>query len=459
MLSSRFKTLARLTGIDRDVAFALTSRVVMAGGQLITLGLISFLMPPIVQGYHFTFLSIIAMNGFLELGFYIVIVNTCAHEWANLQLDETGAVCGSTRSHQRLAALLRFATRWYAVVSSMFVILALVAGSLFFAAQPDIGVSWRTPWAVLVLSAGLQIWANAILSFLEGCSQVAEAYRIRVMALSVGQIAGWTVLAVGGELWTAPVIVGITAVLQVLLVWYRRAPLFRSLFGSAPGYIIPWRLEIWPLQWRLGLQGLSSFFFFSLFTPVAFHYHGAAVAGRIGLSWTIASGLYSVYGSWLQARAPRFALLVAQGEHHRLAVLFRQTLGLSTLALFLSLAVVWAGIASLYFTGSPLSQRFLHPALLGCFFSATLFLHFSGGLSTYFRAHKQDPSTALNLLTGIMIGIVVWVAGAFSGPAAMVIGFLLVLTVFLVPCQTAIFIRYRQRWHAPSPHTKHDHAP
>ena len=458
MPALQFKTLVRLAGIDRDVGFALASRAVMAGGQLITLGLISFLMSPAVQGYHFTFLSIISIQTFLELGFYIVIVNTCAHEWAHLQMDGKGAVCGSIRSHQRLAALLRFATRWYALVSSLFIILALVAGWLFFSGQPDIGVSWKMPWTMLVLGAGLQIWANAILSFLEGCSQIAEAYRIRVIALGIGQVAGWTVLAMRGELWTAPIMEGTTAALQLLLAWRSRGPLFRSLFNSWSGQTISWRSELWPLQWRLGLQVLSSFFFFSLFTPVAFHYHGATVAGRIGLSWTIANGLYSMFSSWFQARAPRLALLVAQGEHHQLARLFRQTVAISTLALFLSLALVWSVLALLYLTGSPLSQRFLHPALLGCFFAAALLLHLSGSLSTYFRAHKQDPSTALNLLTGISIGIVIWAAGALSGPAAMVIGFLLVLALFLVPCQTAIFLRYRQRWHAPSPTTQYDHA-
>jgi hypothetical protein len=436
-------------GLDRDVTYALASRLVTGVGQLVTLGLVSILMPPAVQGYHFTFLSFIAIQSFFELGFYVVIVNIAAHEWADLTLADDRSVAGPSRRRERLASLLRFAVRWYALISSVFLIVTVIAGWLFFTAQPELGVAWKAPWTVLVAFASLQIWSNAILAFLEGCNQVAEAYRIRVIASSLSQILGWIVLACDGQLWIGPTMVGTAVVLQFCLIGFRYAAFFRSLAVRPLANNLSWRSDIWPLQWRLGIQGLSAFFFFSIFTPVAFHYHGAVAAGRVGLSWAVASGLFSAFASWPQARAPRFAILVAQHRHAELDKLFLTTLFASASTLFLILVIVWSFITSLHLAGFAVSQRFMQPPSLASFFCAALLLQISSGFSTYFRAHKQDPSTVLNLATGIVIGLAVWIAGALSGPPAMATSFLLVLALMLLPCQTVIFLRYRQRWHAP----------
>lgn len=439
--------------IDRDIAYALASRLVTAGGQLLTLGLISLLMAPQLQGYHFTFLSFVATQAFFELGFYLVVVNSAAHEWAQLTLDADGRATGDRGARDRLASLLRFSVRWYAAVSGLFVLLAMAAGWLFFQAQPATDVSWQAPWTALALGAGLQIWANAGLSFLEGCGQVAAAYRFRVIASGAGQICGWLILAAGGGLWTAPVMVGITAILQLILAARGYGGLFRSLRSAVGDQHISWRTEIWPLQWRLGLQGVVGFFYFSLFTPVTFHYHGAIAAGRVGLSWALANGIYSIMTAWLNARAPRLATLVAQGKDDELDRLFLRTLLFSTAALCALLAAVWAAVVIANVAGLPIAERFLPPASLAWFCLAAVLLQLSTGMSIYFRAHKKDPGTALNLAVGLLIGTVVWAAGAWGSPAVMAASFSLVLALVLLPGQSLIFLHHRRKWHSATPLT------
>jgi len=452
--SMLFRQLFRLSLIDRDVAYALASRLITAGGQLLTLGLISLLMPPQLQGYYFTFLSFVATQAFFELGFYLVVVNSAAHQWAQLTLDTDRKAAGDRRARERLASLLHFSVRWYAAVSGLFIALALIAGWLFFLAQPTSGTAWQAPWTVLVLCAGLQIWSNAALSFLEGCAQVAAAYRIRVIASCMGQLCGWLILAVGGGLWVAPVMVGVTAVLQLALSARTYGSLFRSLWLSAGGQAILWRTELWPLQWRLGLQGMVGFFYFSLFTPVTFHYHGAVAAGRVGLSWALANGIYSIMIVWLNARAPRLATLVAQGKHGELDRLFMRTLFLSTSVLCVILTGVWCTVTIASLAGIYIAERFLPPAALAWFCLAVVLLHLSTGMSIYFRAHMQDPSTALNLTAGLLIGAVVWATGAWSGPGAMAAGFCLVLALVLLPGQCLIFLHHRRKWHPEVPHSE-----
>src|SRR5439155_906600 len=77
---------------------------------------------------------------------------------------------------------------------------------------------------------------------------------------------------------------------------------------------INWREEIWPMQWRLGVQGLVSYFACSLSTPVVFYYHDAEKAGRVGMTWQVVSGLQALALTWIQVFVPRFGRLIAYNQ-------------------------------------------------------------------------------------------------------------------------------------------------
>ena len=56
--------------VDRAVMFAVLSKVWLVFAGPITLYLISLYLLPEVQGFYYTFLSLVALKSFLELGFY-----------------------------------------------------------------------------------------------------------------------------------------------------------------------------------------------------------------------------------------------------------------------------------------------------------------------------------------------------------------------------------------------------
>ena len=54
--------------------------------------MISWYLTAELQGYYYTFTSLIALQVFLELGFSIVVTQFASHEWANLNLDKNGYI-------------------------------------------------------------------------------------------------------------------------------------------------------------------------------------------------------------------------------------------------------------------------------------------------------------------------------------------------------------------------------
>lgn len=442
---SMITKIVSVLGLDREVNYALGSRIATAGGQFVVLAFVTLLMSAPAQGYHFTFLAFAALQHFFELGFYVVLVNTAAHEAAYLNLTPDGELTGDDRPLNRLACLLRLALRWYAYASVGFVLIVLAAGWGFFSTRPETGIDWQIPWVFFVLATGLNIWGNSALSFLEGCGQVAESYRIRLYAAFMGQTAGLIALLSGAELWVGVSAIGIAAAAQILLTARLHSTLFQSLMTREPAGGMSWHLDLWPLQWRVALQGIASGACVATFAPVAFYYHGPVEAGRIGVTWAVASGILGVMISWLQVRTPRLAALIARGDESGLDRMFRKVQWASFGGLLLMLATAWTGLSGLYLAGADIAGRLLPPQGMAWLFGAVLLLQLSLSKTIYLRAHKVDPSALTNTAASITGALAIWAAGAHYGTTAMAMGYFFSIALLMLPCQTVIFLRYRKK--------------
>src|SRR4051794_13788397 len=180
-----------VAGAARASILALFSRAWMLAAAPVTLILIARTVSPEVQGFYYTFSSLIALQAFVELGLYLVIINVASHEWASLRLGEDGRIGGDGDALSRLVSLGRLIFKWYAVASGVFVAGVSAAGYVFFSGMPDPGVDWRAPWFALVVLSGLLLWTLPLNSLLEGCGQVAEIYRFRLGQAVLGNVALW----------------------------------------------------------------------------------------------------------------------------------------------------------------------------------------------------------------------------------------------------------------------------
>ena len=117
--------------MDRATLYSVMGKGWQIVAGPITLLLIAQHLDPEAQGFYYTFISLVALQSFVELGFFIVITQFASHEWAHLKLNADGFIEGDANSLSRLVSLGRIVFKWYAVASTIFVVLVGAGGYLF----------------------------------------------------------------------------------------------------------------------------------------------------------------------------------------------------------------------------------------------------------------------------------------------------------------------------------------
>jgi hypothetical protein len=360
-LADALQNLLHHAGVDRAVIFAVLTPAWQIATGPITLLLIARYLTPEQQGFFYTFISLLALRTFVELGFYIVIINVASHEWTHLKIDDTGHVVGEPAALSRLVSLGRLIFKWYAVASAIFVFVVGSAGYYFFSQQPYPGIAWQAPWLILVILTGFLLWMLPFNSLLEGCNQVVPINRFRLEQTVLGSLAMWITLVLDGGLWALVIYTGVSLLrnLYLLLIQYR--PFFAPFIQGPSGPRMRWRTEIWPMQWRLALSGLVNYFAFSLFNPIMFRYHGAVVAGQMGMTWQVATALQTAGMAWVSTRVPRFGMLISQRDYATLDRFWLRLLVVSLVAICGGAGMIWLVVYGLNTLHISLAQRLLSP--------------------------------------------------------------------------------------------------
>jgi len=432
---------------DRAVAFGVLTRGWQSGAGVVTLVLIAKRFSPQVQGYYYTFASLLALQSVVELGLYVVLVNVASHQWASLRLDDKGRIVGDPHARSRLISLGRASFRWYAAVSALFVAGVGCAGFLFFSRASDIQLSWQGPWFTLVALTGMVLWALPFNSLLEGCNQVAAVQRFRFSQAILETTALWITILVGGGLWAAPAAAATKLLrdLYLLLIQYRR--FFEPFFSSTHTVRINWKVDVWPMQWRLAISGLVNYLAFGLFSPVMFYYHGPAVAGRMGMTLAVVNAWQLIALSWVQPRVPQFGMLVANREFDRLDQIWFKTLRSSVAVAAVGGAMTWVAVYLLHLAEVPLVHRLLTPLPTGLFLVSMVLMQVSQCETAYLRAHREEPIVMMSVVSSMATGLLVWSFGSRFGPIGAAGGYLLVV-MGIVIWETFIWLRCRSVWHA-----------
>lgn len=439
------RRLLSLLEIDRAVFYAILLRLwqLLAGAG--TILLMTQFFSEETQGYYYTFASLVAMQTFFELGLNIVVINICSHEWAQLELDESGGIRGDARARSRLISFGRMLFRWYGVASVLFMIVASAVGVYFLNEQPDVGIDWRSPWLILAIMSGLLLWTLPFNAVLEGCNQVATVNRYRLIQAIVANASVWTVMILGGGLWVAVAATTARLVcdLYLLLVRYRHffAPFFRS-----PGQErISWKEEVWPLQWRLAIGGVFSYFAFFLLTPVMLSYHGAVVAGQMGMTWTVVTAIQAAAMAWVQTRAPRFGMLIKDRNFAELDRAFRRVTMLAAAAMLLASGTFWLLLYGINAFEYRIAGRLLGPLPTGLLLVAAFVELLASSLVYYVRAHKQEPFLVVNVISNCLVGLIVWRLGSWYGPTGAALGLLAEHALFTLPLHWLLWTQCRRQ--------------
>lgn len=438
--------------VDQAVFYSLCLRIWQFVAGPVSMILIGTFFTPEIQGYYYTFSSLMVLQSLFELGFQFVIMNVSSHEWAHLSLDAAGRIRGDAAALSRIVSLGRLLFSWYGVAAALFAVSVGFGGAWFLTQSGNSSqISWHGPWIGLVIASSGLLWTLPFVALLEGCGQIAIVNRYRVYQAVVCNVAVWACILLGGGLWTA-VAASATRLawdLLLLLVRYRR--FFASLLHPPARERIDWRTELWPMQWRLAVAAPFNFLAFSLFTPVLFHYHGAAVAGRMGMTWQLVTMLQGAALAWVQARGPLFGRLVAKRDFPELDRVFFRLTWISLAVVGLGAAAVWLGVWGLYLTEFRFASRLLEPLPSALFLLAIVCYHVPCCQTYYLRAHKREWLLPLTLVSSLSIGASVWWFGSLYGATGMGWSFLLVVSCVILPWETVIWRRCRaahETWNA-----------
>jgi hypothetical protein len=449
--------------VDQAVFYAILSRVWQFVAGPVSMLVIARSFSPELQGYFYTFASLMGLQTLVELGLHGVIVTVASHEWAGLSLAADGGVAGKAANRRRLASLTWRAFRWYGVLAGLFVLGVSAGGYWFLSTRVAPGVEWEQPWLVLVALNGLVIWGWSLTAILEGCNQVVRVSQVRCLQAITGSLAVWPAMLLGWGLWSAVVAVAVRVVWDAGLI----VGLYRRFFASlrevdvnpesadsssemAP-HAIDWSDEVWPLQWRMAVRSVAQFFAGNLFVPILFFYHGSVAAGQLGMTWTALAAIESAAFAWVQMRVPLLGMLASDRNWRELdRVWFRLTR--ISLAAFLAaaaglLAVLWTLPRIPHPWGPKLADRLspLEPTAL--FLGALFLLSAARCLGAYILAHKRDPLLWPGLISCGVGALAVWWGGRTAGATGMGIGYLAAISLVLLPWWVILWRRTRRDWH------------
>jgi O-antigen/teichoic acid export membrane protein len=433
--------------VDRAVFFAIVGKIWSMGAGLITILLIAVFFSPELQGFYYTFNSLLAIQVFAELGLGNVITSCASHEWAKLALDRHGQVTGDEDALSRLISLGNFALKWYLAAGAAVALILAIGGLVFLGADGDQVPAWKAPWIVLCVVTGLNICVVPVWALLEGCNQVSNVYAYRLIQYAASGVAAWIGIYLGAGLWV-PSIIGVTGLAAMMVTVGRRYGGFVGsiLLGHPRGQRLSWRANILPMQWRVALSWICGYFTFSLFTPVLFHYQGPVVAGQMGMTWSLVAALTAVASSWVTPKAPKFGILIAQ---QRYAELDREFWRITTVVIAVSgvgALGIWTLVYVLNQLHHPLAVRLLSPVATGYLLVATVLLAASLPMSSYLRAHRQEPLFALAVVSAALNGIAVVVLGKYYSVEGVTFGYLAV-TAMVIPLVALVWYRRRIEWH------------
>lgn len=447
MLTALRIKVSRSLEIDRAVFFAIAGKLWSLPAGLVTALLIAMYFSPEVQGYHYTFGSLVAVQVFAELGLGTVLIYYASHEWAKLALHPNQVVTGDANALSRLTSLARFALRWYLLAGIVMASVLTVAGLLFLAPHEEPTFSWKGPWIALSAVTGLTLCALPLWALLEGCNQVSNVYIYRFAQAVTIAVAAWAAIYLGAELWTASIsgFAGLSVVIGLTARRYHR--FLRTILLRQPqGPLLRWRTDILPMQWRIALSWISGYFIFFLFTPVLFYYHGPVVAGQMGMTWALVGALPALASSWITPKAPSFGMLIAQQKYDELDRLFWRITAIVVAVTTVAGLAIWALVFVLNHLQHPFASRLLTPASTACLVLAAIIMCASFPMSTYLRAHKKEPLLAVSVIGGVLTGIAVVVLGRYQAAEGVALGYLAV-TATVTPFVAWIWRRRRAEWH------------
>lgn len=455
MIADILTNFAHKIGMDKSIAYSSGSRVVQGLTGVVSVFFITTFLTGIEQGFYYTFGSILALQIFLELGLTGIMTQYVAHEVSHLQLNADCQYEGEAKYKSRLASLVHFCVRWYAVLAAVGFVFLLVVGFIFFSHYGDehsSTVSWKLPWLLICFGTALNTFQAPFVSIFMGLGKVKEMSKIGFWQQVILPVANWIGFALGFKLY----VLGICSVMSVVIwqayVWKSgQAKIIVNLWKSDITDRVNYMKEIFPYQWKIAISWVSGYFIFQLFNPVLFATEGAVVAGQMGMTLQLLNAIQAFAMSWLNTKVPLYSQLIALKDYLQLDKIFNQTLRQMVAVCMVLLVgffvIIWLlNVTQLQFNGHVLAERFLSYLPLLLMMIPVFLNQYTNSWATYLRCHKQEPFLIISICGAFAYGLSTLLLGKWFGLYGITIGYCL-LSILFFPWGYWIYKTKKSEWH------------
>lgn len=446
--------LARKIGLDGAIAYTSANGVLGAIIGVVSVILYATCLSKEEQGYYYTFASVLAIQGFFELGFTGIMTQFVAHEHAHLSWNADGVgLSGEGKYRSRLASLLHVCLKWYSLVAIMFLIVLQVAGTFFFEEfGRDESVDWKLPWIIISCMSAWSLFTAPLFSFMNGLGLVKAMAKMNFYRTIINTIMLWGCLLLGLKLYSMAFSALVSALFVIIyFVTNRLFLILVDIWKTKMRERVSYMKEIFPYQWKIALSWMSGYFIFNFMNPVIFASVGSVAAGQFGMSLNVLNQIRTLAMSWITTKIPLMSRLIEMKEYFDLDRMFRRTVIQEVCVCLTLLSGFWIVIILLRetqfsFGGSVLSERFLDYLPLLLITTPVVLQAVNDNFATYLRCHKKEPFLIISIVSGITSAISILVMGKYFGLYGICGGYCFLAIAFF-PWGYWIYKTKKVEWH------------
>ena len=346
---------------------------------------------------------------------------------------------------EKLSSLLRFSIIWVLKIVIIAFPVILIIGFLFFNSDSN-KIEWRLPWVIYTVGAAINFINYLILSFLEGCNNLAITQRFRFYNILINYCSIFFLLYIGANLYALAISILLSSILTAIIISFRFKTILKQLWGISRIANYNWSSEFWSFFKKYSVSVVSGFLVVQIFTPLSFIYYGAVAAGKIGLTMGICTAIFSISQIWLLSISPRINILASQKKWEIMNKLLkkRQILAIGTylLGIIIFCFVYFLIQNSVFFE---LTNR-----LLPLFGIVILLVSWLLQIPVYtmamsLRAHKKEPYTLLSVVASIIVVILTLFSVNYL-PEQFIFSGLLISILITFPFALSIYRKKKSEW-------------
>lgn len=380
------------------VGLQLLLRVWNAAVTPVTLLMLTRSLTRTEQGVYYSFGSVQALTVLFELGFAFVLAQFAAHESARIADPEKGE-----RAAARLGSLLYLGIKWNGGAALGSLALLIPLGCYFFAGTPGLAqAGWLGPWLVFASASAALVALAPFHAILEGSGHLQQVSLIRLLQGFAATLMLWLGFSAGWGLYSLALSQLVGLIVNAAGLMLIRGKTLRGIWrGRSAGCQIDYRMEVWPMHWRVALSWLAGYVGLYLSTPLIFKALSPEEAGRYGMTFGLMLSISNVASIWMNAQAPALARWAALGEIGRMRSEFERAARRSCAVLLAALGLIAGALWAYRHLSVKIEflDRLLGGPVLLILGGATVGMHVYGLLNSYFRAFRADPLFGLSIGT------------------------------------------------------------